>query len=126
MKDFSNRMKSRIVDKNEKLFIKIKVNFIQEDEFIVAYCPELDLSTYARSIEMAEKAFNEALEIFIKDVDEKGTLEKVLLKLGWRLQQVPEFNYVPPKIIKQEPGTSHPLKTIIERIPLSSEHVRAV
>lgn len=95
--------------------IKLKVRFTKEDEFIVAYCPELDLSTYANSLQEAIEAFDEALEIFLKDVTVKGTLEKILLQLGWKLQQVPTFRYIPPSQRLHEHTHARAMKTI-ERI----------
>jgi hypothetical protein len=79
---------------------KVQISFVieQQGDYFVAYCPSLDLSAYAHTASAAKKSFAEVLKIFIEDTTEKGTLEKVLLGLGWKLQQKPAFNYQPPRI----------------------------
>ncbi len=51
----------------------------------VAYCNSLDLSSYGKDQEDALKAFENALDIFIEETTAKGTLEHVLVRLGWTL-----------------------------------------
>ena len=74
----------------------VQVFLVSEDDVFVAYCPALELSSYGDSIEDARHAFGEAMQIFVHDTQAKGTLEKELLKLGWKLQQRPIVNYEPP------------------------------
>lgn len=62
--------------------LKVQVLFKKEGDFYVAYCPALELSGYGYSKSDAKKSFSENLEIFIEEVNEKGTLDKVLLDLG--------------------------------------------
>ncbi len=75
---------------------QVQVFLIPEGDQVVAYAPALELSTYGDSKEDAKQAFAEVLDIFVKDTQAKGTLEKVLLDLGWKLQQKPVVNYEPP------------------------------
>ncbi|MDX2048619.1 MAG: hypothetical protein SFU87_17665 [Chitinophagaceae bacterium] len=77
--------------------VQIDVVLIKEGDFFVAYCPSLELSSYGSDEQEAKTAFDEALDIFLDDTQKKGTLEKVLLKLGWSLRQMPKPSYVPPK-----------------------------
>jgi len=77
--------------------INIEVFVIQEDGCYLAYCPALELSSFGHSPTDAQKAFAEALTIFVGEVERKGTLERVLLSLGWRLQQKPKYAYQPPE-----------------------------
>jgi len=77
--------------------IRIEVIITQEDDCYLAYCPALELSSYGDSLTDAKKAFGEALAIFIGETERKGTLEKVLLGLGWTLQQKPSYKYQPPE-----------------------------
>ncbi len=79
---------------------KISVPFLilQEGDYFVAYCPSLELSSYGHTITDAKQSFAEALKIFVKETEKKGTLEKVLLGLGWTLQQKPSFKYQPPEL----------------------------
>ncbi|RZK20309.1 MAG: hypothetical protein EOO56_12865 [Hymenobacter sp.] len=76
--------------------LEVQVFLVPEGKQIVAYCPALELSTYGDSQEDAKGAFSEVLASFIQDTQAKGTLEKVLLELGWKLQQKPVVNYEPP------------------------------
>jgi hypothetical protein len=55
------------------------------------------ISSYSTTPEKAKKAFNEALALFLEDMMERGTLERVLLDLGWTLRKVPEVKYTPPR-----------------------------
>jgi hypothetical protein len=70
------------VDKSTKLF--------------VAYCPALELSSYAKTQEGAKKAFTEVLQDFIEETHAKGTFDEYLLKLGWQLKRTPHVDYQPP------------------------------
>ncbi len=81
----------------KKLTAQVQVFLIPEGAQYVAYCPALELSSYGSSAEDAKAAFAEAMEIFMEDTQAKGTLEKVLLGLGWTLQQRPVARYEPPR-----------------------------
>ena len=87
----------RIKHEEKKLTAQVQVFLIPEGEQYVAYCPALELSTYGSSPADAKAAFAEAMEIFVEDTQAKGTLEKVLLGLGWTLQQRPVARYEPPR-----------------------------
>jgi predicted RNase H-like HicB family nuclease len=57
----------------------------REDDTYIAYCPALDLSTYADSEEEVKQAFEEVLGIFLEETERLGTFEKELLRLGWQV-----------------------------------------
>ena len=80
--------------------VKVLLNIIikKEGDYYVAYCPALEVSSYGKTKKEAHKMFNEALEIFIEDTHSKGSFEKVLLQLGWKLQQKPVVKYTPPRM----------------------------
>ncbi len=80
------------------IVLNVAVLLIKEGECIVAYCPALELSSYGKTEEEAKEYFKDALDIFIKDTVEKGTLEKNLLKFGWMLRST---DYEPPRIENQ-------------------------
>ena len=71
-----------IIDKSTKLF--------------VAYCPALELSSYAKTKDGAKRAFTEVLHDFIEDTHNKGTFDTYLLNLGWQLKRTPTIEYHPP------------------------------
>ena len=64
--------------------VKIPVSFFREDNTLVAYTPSLDISTSGKDMVQAKKRFSEAVEIFLEELLEKGTLEEVLHDLSWK------------------------------------------
>ena len=79
---------------------QIEVLLVLDDDSgqYVAYCPALEVSSYGDTEEEARAAFEDALAIFIKDTSERGTLDQLLLALGWRLLKQPEPVYEPPRL----------------------------
>lgn len=49
----------------EPVELSLEVQLIKEGDYIVAYCPSLELSSYGDSEEDAKTAFEEVLKIFI-------------------------------------------------------------
>jgi len=77
----------------------VGVVFVKEEDYIVAYCPALELSAYGKTEGEAKKAFEESLELFVQEITRKGTVDKVLRKLGW----VPNLrSYQPPALPDQK------------------------
>ena len=70
-----------------------------ESDMYIAYCNSLDLSTYGKNHKDALKAFENALNLFIEETTSKGTLEHVLVRLGWNLS--PKA-YGPPATSKEK------------------------
>lgn len=83
------------IDKNG---IGVSVVMMKEGDYFVCYCPALNLATQGTTYEQADKAFDEAFGLFIEEVLEAGTLEKVLKEHGWRKVHK---KWVPPTIIDQ-------------------------
>ncbi len=77
--------------------IEVEVGFVKEENYYIAYCPALELSAYGKNIDEAKLSFKKEVEIFLEETHKRGTLEKYLLKNGWRLQQQPLPVYEPPK-----------------------------
>ena len=76
------------------LSVGVDILFLKEGKYVVAYAPALELSSYGRNEQTARKAFDEAVSIFLEETERKGTLERVLLKLGWTLSR---NRYEPPR-----------------------------
>lgn len=98
--------------KGEAAFLKAKVPVLvhEEDGQFVAYCPPLDISTYAETEEELMKAFHDAFEIHLEYLLERGTLEEELIRLGWTLSK---SSYQPPaRTIKPSKAT----KKLVERV----------
>ncbi len=65
----------------------VTVMLYEQGEYIMAYCPALDLSSYAKTEAKAFVSFKEALDIFLEYCAEHGTLEQNLVACGWKLTQ---------------------------------------
>ncbi|MDZ7831073.1 MAG: hypothetical protein U5L07_04940 [Desulfobacterales bacterium] len=66
--------------------LKIKVEVFEEDDLYVALCPSLNVSSFGESIDEAKKALVEAVEIFIEECSEMGTLDEVFEESGFTSQ----------------------------------------
>lgn len=64
--------------------IKLPVSFMKEGNDFIAYTPVLDLSTVGKNFEEAQKRFMEVVQVFLEELAEKGTLDEVLIELGWQ------------------------------------------
>lgn len=78
--------------------LNLPVSFLKEADQFVAYTPALDLSTSGSTLEEAKNNFTEAVEIFFDEIVQMGTLEDVLLDLGWKRQ---DKDFLPPVIVSQ-------------------------
>ena len=95
--------------------ISVKIEIFKEGDIYVALTPELNVSSFGETIEEAQKSIKEAIEAFIEECQEMGTLEEVLeeagfLKIGdiWKPREpVLEQNLavaieVSPNVIKKD------------------------
>jgi len=91
-------------------FTKVVVDVLvgKQDDYFIAYCPALELSSYGKTENQARKNFEVELEIFLEETEKKGSLEKLLLKLGWCLKQTPSPSYIPPKMPNYSIPIIHP------------------
>ena len=78
--------------------VNLPVSFLKEREQFVAYTPVLDLSTSGNTLEEAKKNFVEAVGIFFDEIISMGTIEDVLLDLGWKKH---DDDFTPPVVISQ-------------------------
>jgi len=56
----------------------------EEDDQIVAVCPELNVSSFGDSVEEALASLREAVGLFLEECQRMGTLEVVLEEAGYR------------------------------------------
>ncbi len=84
--------KSHTIDAQLELF------FLKEGDVYVAYCPSLNLATQGNTIEEANKAFDECMKIFLEEVLEANTLDKVLQECGWKKIA---SRWTPPVVVSQ-------------------------
>lgn len=73
----------------------IPVIFLKEGDYYIAYTPAFKLSTCGKTFEQAQKRFSEAVDIFVKEIEKKDTLNEILLECGWtkihKRLQPPEY-----------------------------------
>ena len=79
--------------------VQVQVKILKEGDYLVAYCPMLELSSYGKTLEEAKQGFEGAMRIFIEETVKRGTLERELLGLGWTLRQKPSCEYRPPALL---------------------------
>ena len=112
----------QISHEGKRISFEVEVFLVPEGEQVVAICPALQLSTYGSSAEDAREAFADAMDIFLESTARKGTFEKVLLGLGWRLQQRPVVNYEPPRLtaafLKKLGSAAAPFTTVNQRVAI--------
>lgn len=95
----------RKVKKSQHFTIEaeLKVTIKREDDCFIAYCPDLELSSYGDTIEEAQKHFSEVLQIFFEDIIERGTVEQVLEECGWKkMKSKPLPQWVPPAYVAEK------------------------
>ncbi|MBI4656428.1 MAG: hypothetical protein HY746_06765 [Elusimicrobia bacterium] len=78
---------------------KIGVNIFKEGKNHVVYSPALDLSSCGRTEVKAKRNFEKALKLFLEELEDMGTLEDVLLELGWRRADTPKYAWIPPHLL---------------------------
>ena len=63
--------------------INLEVKIFKENDYYIAFSPDLQLSTQGKTIKQVKKRFEDRIAIFIERALETKTLEKRLKKLGW-------------------------------------------
>lgn len=110
------------IEKDENsVIVNLEVHFFEEGDYVVSYCPALELSSYGDDEEEARKAFEEVLHIYMEETDKKRSLERNLLSLGWTLKKIPSAKYTPPSIkkrIRTFPGIQLSVTTEPVAIPI--------
>ena len=64
--------------------VNLPVTIFKEGKSYVVYSPALDLSSSASTYKKAQARFSEVVELFFSELTEMGTLDTVLLDLGWQ------------------------------------------
>jgi len=85
--------------KKVALETQLQISIIREGKKFIAYTPALDLSTSGNNYEEVKNRFNEIVHIFFEEILKRGTLEDVLIDLGWKRFQK---RWNPPIIVSQE------------------------
>ncbi len=65
--------------------VKLSLLKFKEDGIVFIYSPSLDLTGYGRDGRSAKRSFEVTMEEFVNYTTHKGTLEKELKRLGWKV-----------------------------------------
>ena len=85
-----------------KYDILVRIETFKEGNQYVSLCPELNVSSFGDTIEGSEKSLQEALNLFIEEIEEMGTLEEILEEAGFvRLPGTP-VKWAPREPVKTE------------------------
>jgi hypothetical protein len=71
----------------DHLAVSLPVLFLKEKRSFVAYTPALDLSASGSTVESAKRNFKVTLRLFLVELREAGTFERVLRDMGWSKQE---------------------------------------
>jgi len=74
--------------------------FFQEGSAIVAYCPELDVSSCGNNIEQARVNLKTAVRLFVEEAQKMGTLLDILEECSFT--QTSESAWQPPRLVATE------------------------
>jgi len=106
-------------DGNRVVNVSLEVQLIKQEDYIVSFCPALALSSFGITEDEAQEGFDGVLETFLKDTHEQGTLERVLLDLGWSLKKIPTVKYQPPiKKVRTKQRNSSYIRSFNERVSI--------
>lgn len=86
-----------------KFQIKFTSQIWQEGDQFVAYSPELDVSSCAKTKDKATKNLLEAVELFLGEAEKMGTLKSILEEAGFIKQRVKKENiWQAPELLSLE------------------------
>lgn len=85
----------------KRMFLQfnLPVTIFKEGKRFVAYTPALDLSTSGKTYAEVKKRFDELVIIFMEELVEKNSLDRVLKDFGWRAVG---RQWQPPVIVSHE------------------------
>lgn len=63
--------------------ISVRIEIFKEEGVFVALSSGLNVSSFGETIDDAKKSIKEAIEVFVEECQEKGTLEEVLEESGF-------------------------------------------
>lgn len=86
--------------KAKKHSTNLHVVIYKEGKQYVAYSPAIALATCGNSREDAARMFDEAAEIFFRELADMGTLNKELERLGW--VKTSKEGWEPPLVVASE------------------------
>jgi predicted RNase H-like HicB family nuclease len=82
------------------LSIEFDTMFFKEGSAVVAYCPELDVSSCGDDIEQARTNLKTAVRLFLEEAENAGTLDDILEESG--VTQDMSSVWHPPRLVATE------------------------
>ena len=79
--------------------INFRAEIFCESDVYVGLCPELNVSSFGKTVEEARKSLQEAVEAFIEECEAMGTLEEVMEESGFVME---DGVWISPKPVKEE------------------------
>lgn len=74
----------------------LPITIFKEGDVFIAYTPVLDFSTSGKTFEEVKKRFCEGVQLFLEELEAKGTLDEVFTELGW---QKKAKSWQPPAVV---------------------------
>lgn len=76
------------------------VNYFEDDGWVVANAPALQIASHGKTVEEAKSNLNDAIDGWLEIVQKKGKLREALLDLGWKPRKEGTKSYLaPPDIV---------------------------
>lgn len=76
---------AKISDSKNRIEVMLTGTLFKDGNYWVAYSPELNVSSFGNTQKEAKAALNEALQLFLEDITERGTMYEALKELGWNI-----------------------------------------
>ena len=76
---------AKISDSKNRIEVMLTGTLFKDGNYWVAYCPELNVSSFGNTQKEAKAALNEALQLFLEDITDRGTMYEALKELGWNI-----------------------------------------
>lgn len=64
--------------------ISVRIEIFKEEDVYVALAPDINVSSFGETVEDSKKSLREAIEAFIEECENMGTLEDVLEESGFQ------------------------------------------
>ena len=80
--------------------LQLNVLVFQQEDYYVAFCPSLNLSSYGDSIAEAKTGFDEVMQSYIEECEENGSLQEDLIKNGWTFNLQNHKKAEPPAMVE--------------------------
>lgn len=85
-----------------KLSVPVNVMRCRDTRQFIVHSPALDVSSCGKTEAQAVRMFGEAVQLFLSELERMGTIDDVLLELGWTRVDDPRFGWVPPELLHQK------------------------